>query len=385
MNRIVRSIKKGARCWAGIFLSALLMFTMYACTGKAQELESSVKNESFASESVNLGENDSPAVSSEEDRLQERGILREELSRKRSRYESLEYWACLEKDSSKPADVFLLSPTVDMGTAGNYNLSLEDAGMKEKLKGAMTMQRGIYDGTARVFSPYYREAAFSVYSLPKEEAEPYFEIAYEDVKEAFLYYMENYNGGRPFFLAGFSQGSDMVLRLLKDVFQQEEYRELLIAAYCPGWRVTEKDLEEAPWLKMAQGETDLGVIISYNTEAVEVEDSLMVPLGEKALSINPLNWKTDGTSAGRSENLGACFINSEGRITSEIPQLTGAYLDLRRGTLKVPDIKEADYLNSSFPEGVYHLYDYMFFYRNLQKNVGDRYAAYQESASAAVA
>ena len=51
----------------------------------------------------------------------------------------------------------------------------------------------------------------------------------------------------------------MVLRLLKDVFQQEEYRELLIAAYCPGWRVTEKDLEEAPWLKMAQGETDLGV------------------------------------------------------------------------------------------------------------------------------
>ena len=97
MNRIVRSIKKGARCWAGIFLSALLMFTMYACTGKAQELESSVKNESFASESVNLGENDSPAVSSEEDRLQERGILREELSRKRSRYESLEYWACLER------------------------------------------------------------------------------------------------------------------------------------------------------------------------------------------------------------------------------------------------------------------------------------------------
>ena len=67
----MRSIKKGARCWAGIFLSALLMFTMYACTGKAQELESSVKNESFASESVNLGESDSPAVSSEEDRLQE--------------------------------------------------------------------------------------------------------------------------------------------------------------------------------------------------------------------------------------------------------------------------------------------------------------------------
>ena len=36
---------------------------------------------------------------------------------------------------SKPADVFLLSPTVDMGTAGNYNLSLEDAGMKGKVKG----------------------------------------------------------------------------------------------------------------------------------------------------------------------------------------------------------------------------------------------------------
>ena len=56
-----------------------------------------------------------------------------------------------------------------------------------------------------------------------------------------------------FFFSRFSLGSDMVLRLLKDVFQQEEYRELLIAAYCPGWRVTEKDLEEAPWLKNGTG------------------------------------------------------------------------------------------------------------------------------------
>lgn len=181
----MRSIKKGARCWAGIFLSALLMFTMYACTGKAQELESSVKNESFASESVNLGESDSPAVSSEEDRLQERGILREELSRKRSRYESLEYWACLEKDSSKPADVFLLSPTVDMGTAGNYNLSLEDAGMKEKLKGAMTMQRGIYDGTARVFSPYYREAAFLFIHCPRKRPNPILRLPMKMSKRRF--------------------------------------------------------------------------------------------------------------------------------------------------------------------------------------------------------
>lgn len=64
----------------------------------------------------------------------------------------------------------------------------------------------------------------------------------------------------------------------------------------------------------------------------------------------------------------------------EIPELTGAYIDGERGALKVPDVSPEDYPPglSIFSEGIYHLYDYQFFYRNLEENVGVRLEAYAE-------
>lgn len=51
-----------------------------------------------------------------------------------------------------------------------------------------------------------------------------------------------------------------------------------------------------------------------------------------------------------------------------------------RGALKVPDVSPEDYPPglSIFSEGIYHLYDYQFFYRNLEENVGVRLEAYAE-------
>ncbi|MEA3443989.1 MAG: DUF3089 domain-containing protein, partial [Bacteroidota bacterium] len=63
---------------------------------------------------------------------------------------------------------------------------------------------------------------------------------------------------------------------------------------------------------------------------------------------------------------------------NEIPQLTGAFIDPGRGTLKVPDINPTDFpqVLPIFSEGEYHIYDYMFFFRNLQDNVSLRINTY---------
>ena len=212
--------------------------------------------------------------------------------------------------------------------------------------------------------------------MTAEEQEAYLDLAYQDVSDAFTYYMSEVNDGRPLILAGFSQGSQMLLRLLEDYFDEASYQDLLVAAYCIGWPVTEEDLNQYPHLQMAQGEDDTGVIISFNTEAGGITESLVVPAGTQALAINPLNWKTDSTPADKSLNQGACFTNYDGEIETEVPQFTGAYLDPDRGTLRVTDVDPAAYSNSLFPDGVYHLYDYQFFYRNLQENVAVRTAAY---------
>ncbi|MCI7605881.1 MAG: DUF3089 domain-containing protein [Spirochaetales bacterium] len=281
-------------------------------------------------------------------------------------------WAYLGMGEDKKADLFLVCPTVDMGKSGNYNMALDDENTKAKFLGALNMERGIYENDTRLYAPYYRQVTFPTYFLDAEVSKEYYEIAYADVRDAFLYYMEHYNNDRPLVLAGFSQGSDMVLRLMKDSSVSSLLSDKLVAAYCIGWRITEEDLETYPELKMAEGENDIGVIVSFNTEAVGVEESIVLPKGTYTYGINPLNWKTDSTVADKSLNLGACFTDYSGDIKEETPGLTGAYLDPERGSLIAVDILPSDYSNSLFPEGVYHLYDYQFFYRNLQENVHKR-------------
>lgn len=58
--------------------------------------------------------------------------------------------------------------------------------------------------------------------------------------------------------------------------------------------------------------------------------------------------------------------------------MTGAYIDPERGALKVTDVSPEDYTAalSFLQEGEYHIYDYQFFYRNLQENVKKRVEAY---------
>ena len=257
-------------------------------------------------------------------------------------------------------------------------MSLSDEDTKESFMGAINMEKGIYDDESRFFAPYYRQIGLNVYEMDEAEREPYLSIAFDDVKAAFEYYMKHFNNGRPVILAGFSQGADMCIRLMKESFASDERMAQLVACYAIGWRITEEELSQYPYLKMAAGPDDTGVIVSFNSKAEDINDSLLIPEGTKTLAINPLNWKTDSTPADKSMNLGACFTDYSGAITTEIPELTGAYLDPVRGALKVTDVTPQEYPAglSIFEDGVYHLYDYQFFYRNLEENVGVRMKAF---------
>lgn len=95
-------------------------------------------------------------------------------------------------------------------------MSLEDAAMKENFVGALNMERGIYEENTRMYAPFYQQVSLPVYAMSQPEQEALLAEAYEDVREAFKYYLEHCNEGRPIVLAGFSQGADMCIRLMKD-------------------------------------------------------------------------------------------------------------------------------------------------------------------------
>ena len=291
-------------------------------------------------------------------------------------YSDPENWSYWAEGEGKEADLFLICPTVDLGEGGSTNADVTGETYRASFTGALNMELGIYSDVCTVYAPYYRQVTLPVYEMDGAEADAAFELAYQDVRAAFLYYTENCDPGRPLVLAGFSQGADMSIRLMEEFFGDEAFSSRLVADYAIGWRVTDEDIARYPHLRMAQGEDDTGVIVAFNSESEDTADSILVPAGMRTYAINPLNWKTDSTPADAALNKGACFTDYSGAVTAEIPRLCGGYLDDVRGTLKVTGIEKEDYPGGLFPDGVYHLYDYQFFFRNLQENVTVRLQAF---------
>ncbi len=299
-----------------------------------------------------------------------------------SPYNDPALWAFCETDAEAAVDTFFVAPTTVAGDF--YNMPLDDAELAEKFILQTGNQKGIYDDVTRFFAPLYAQATMAVYSLPEEEQTAYLDKAYEDVKEAFTYYLNCYNDGNGIVLAGSSQGADMVLRLLRDFFGDKKSAEKLVACYAIGWKVTEADMAALPYVHFASGEDDVGAVVSFNSEAPEITESMIVGAADKALCINPLTWSTGSEEAPKEANLGCCIYSTKGyQKGDDMVGFCGAYIDENRGTLKVTGVAEQDPDGTAYPSrldgqpyGVYHIYDWEFFYRNLEANVAARVNAY---------
>lgn len=163
----------------------------------------------------------------------------------------------------------------------------------ESIKAEMNYARKLFGDSLNFFSPYYSQFTMSSMNLSEDRKEEVRKIASKSASDAFQYYLRNLNQGRPFILAGFSQGAMHLLDILRDMNNEDYSR--MIAAYCMGYRLTATDLSH-PNIIAAQNADDRGVVISYNsvatTEAIWDEVS-----ADAATCINPVNYRTDEVPA----------------------------------------------------------------------------------------
>ena len=290
-------------------------------------------------------------------------------------YNKASSWVFQASTPDKPVDVFYIYPTI-YGDASPANMDINNASLRKTAEHLMDAQAGAYSKAANLFAPYYRQMSFAKLDPQADMFQnKYFKLGYSDASRAFKYYLEHLNQGRPFILAGHSQGAMVLITLMREQFNNLELQKKLVAAYLLGYSVTQKDFTTYPWMKPATGATDTGVIISYNTQSPDATDSPVLLPG--AYCINPLSWTTDGTLADKSLNLGAVFFNdTTSHINREVVHYTGAMVDPKTGALiAIPP----DTLNvGDFPPGVYHRFDYALWYRNLQANVALRCQRYLE-------
>jgi len=285
-------------------------------------------------------------------------------------------WAAKSATVDKPVDVFYVYPTIYPEKAPkNMDTSRKD--LRRRVEHLLVAQAGVYSDSANLFAPFYRQVSFACLDPDVDMFHhPYFRIGADDVHRAFDYYLLRMNPDRPFILAGDSQGSVILLDLLRRRFADPALRKRLVAAYLIGYSVTSDDLKKYPWLKIAQKADDTGVIITFNTQAPGATGSPVLVSG--AACVNPLNWTTGETPAGKELNLGAVFFNEQtDQIEREVPHYAGAQIDRKTGALVTTPPEKLDI--GHFPKGVYHKYDYAFWYRNLQKNAADRIKAYLDS------
>ena len=299
-------------------------------------------------------------------------------------YSKAECWYKIP-EITKDADTFFIYPTDYMASnEGDPDFApLDNPEMLEGVIFDHMALASVYEDATNLFMPYYRQAGFRYASeAGKKSGDPrtaFATIPYDDITDALDYYFENYNNGRPFIIAGHSQGSGIVSLVLKDYFKDHpEFYERMVAAYVIGFSVTEDYLEANPHLKFATGENDTGVIISWNTEGPKnvegnVSNGVVLP---NAISINPLNWKLDETYAAVSENLGSLVLNEEANKLEIADIGADAQVVLKRGVILTNADAEPVGGVEFFGPQSFHNGDYTFYYNNIRDNVAKRIAAY---------
>ena len=247
--------------------------------------------------------------------------------------------------------------------ADTYNDSLRGPLYSEML-GVDTL----LSGQLNFYSPYYRQCSLQSFAN-KDSISVRFPIALGDVRRSFDYYLKHKNNGRPFILAGFSQGAIIMLELMKEM--DENVFSRMVAAYAIGTSISQETVNSCPHIVAAQGAGDTGVTICYNS----VRDASCSLWDKSAIAINPVNWKTDATSA--------ILITEPSPLLPVAEQkkdTMNVHLDVSSGLVFVEGYTATDYVLPLIGrEGNYHSREIWLYRQQLRENMALRAANFLKS------
>jgi hypothetical protein len=141
-------------------------------------------------------------------------------------------------------NVFFVHPTSFRGLGEDWNVDWRNKRVNAITDTwALRHQASVFVGMGKIFAPRYRQAHLRSFYLDIEDSKKALNLAYEDIKTAFYWFLEREDDGKPIILAGHSQGSYHINRLLKEFFDGTALQSRLIAAYVPGMELATDELE----------------------------------------------------------------------------------------------------------------------------------------------
>jgi hypothetical protein len=174
---------------------------------------------------------------------------------------NLETWV---GNPSAQIDCFYVYPTVSIDPGGNSDMI---PGPEEK--GVVRVQFARFGSQCRPYAPVYRQvtitalrAALGGTPIPVDRA-----LAYNDVLDAWNYYLEHDNHGRGVVLIGHSQGANVLMQLIKNEIDGKPVQSRIVSALLLGTNIPVpkgKDVGGAfEHMPLCRAANQTGCVITY--------------------------------------------------------------------------------------------------------------------------
>jgi hypothetical protein len=295
--------------------------------------------------------------------------------------------AGMAREGAPRASVFFIHPTSYLKSS-HWNAPLDDQESQWRAKLFVQSQASVFNGVADIWAPKYRQATFGAFLTTKAEAQQALDFAYRDVDAAFDQFLSETPKDRPIILAGHSQGSLHLIRLLAERIAGKAEAKRIAAAYVIGWPVSIPADLPSLGLPACERREQAGCVVSWQSFAEPADPEMVTDVYDKSagrtgiaragspmLCINPLTGGRGG-EAPAAANPGTLVPNAEltqGRLqTPGVP----ARCDVRGFLLigaDAPDL--GPYV---LPGNNYHVYDYALFWSALRADAAARVAAWEK-------
>ena len=236
-------------------------------------------------------------------------------------------------NENAPVDCFYVYPTVSLDATPNSDMT---AGPEET--SVVRAQFARFASQCKLYAPLYRQVTLKALraamagggAFPADR-----KVGYNDVLDAWNYYLKNDNKGRGVVLIGHSQGSGVLTQLIKNEIDGKPIQSKIISALLLGTNVAVpkgKDVggsfQNVPLCRSA---TQVGCVISYVTFRAEVPPPAnsrfgRVPTeGMQAACVNPASLK--GGKAEMHAYLSSGFNGVSTEAAQPKPWATGVKIE----------------------------------------------------------
>ena len=280
------------------------------------------------------------------------------------------------------AEIFFIPPTTYLDR-DRWNAPIDDKTANDRLVLFGQSQASAFNAEGEVWAPRYRQATFGAFLAATDpRSAQAIDFAYWDVARAFDAFLASIPADKPIILAGHSQGSLHLLRLLREKVAGTPVAKRIVAAYAVGWPISMTADLPALGFPACRTAGQARCIVSWQSYAEPFDPRLVnayfdasrgyagIPRkGTNMLCVNPLTG-VEGGAAPASANKGALVPRANLSGVDVTPGLVPARCT-PQGLLSIGP-EPAGFGNYVLPGNNYHVFDYALFWANIRADAGRR-------------